>query len=288
MGALALAPLAAMCGKTAPDPRGEMARDQFLFAAWRPEPLVALLVLQRQRAAPNQPVYLEAKAFVAARGELKLLFFDRVALDTWPASLTAAVTAWQAVGRVRPTLVCRGMELQLGVQLPSGGLQLQCQDLQPAGESDDPHGRSALRAGSATFTVNGQTWPGELLCEELLPGARAWVRYHQFAMWAVAARSGALILARVRPGQPDPVAVQVLGGKVARVRWQANETQQVLDQSTHFPITHEWQVGDPPQLVARTGGSTAHGQSPAGTPALYDMAVARSDTLLALVSTLAD
>lgn len=291
VGALGLAPLLAMCNRAPRDPGGEMARDQLVFGAWQPEPLVALFVLQRQRTAPGQAVSLEAKAFVAARGELKLLFFDRVTLDEWPQDLAAAVAAWQKAGparTARPSLVQRGAELQLAVQLPSGGLQLHGRDLRDAGELDDPHGRAALQAGSATLTLNGQTWQGELLSEHLLPGARAWVHYRRFAMWVVATSTGALILARVRPGQPDQAALQVRGGKATRVAWQATQTQQVDDATTHFPVAQQWLVADPPQAVTRTGGSTARGQSPSGSPALYDVGVARSKGLLALVSTLAD
>jgi len=290
-GALAFAPLLAMCGKRVRDPSGEMARDQLIFAAWQPEPLVALLVLQRQRAGDDQPIYLEAKAFVAARAELKLLFFDRVVLDEWPQDLAAAVAAWQRSGArhtARPSLAQLGSTLQLGVQLPSGGLQLQSDDLSPAGEVSDPHGRAALQAGTAQLTLNGQTWRGQLLCERLQPGARAWVHYRRFAMWAMVTGTGALVLARVHGDQADPAAVLVQSGRAARITLPANVVRQALDTTTGLPIVQQWQVLDPPQPATRTAGTTVRGQNPSGGAALYDMAVVRGDGLLALVSTLAD
>ncbi len=292
LGVLAAGPLLmAACDKRSAHGAGEMARDQLVFGAWQPEPLVALLVLQRQRAAPGEPVTLEAKAFIAARGELKLLFFERVSLSEWPLDLPAAVAAWQRSGKpstARPKLSAHDNQLDLSVQLPSGGLRLHSEILQEAGTVIDPHGVALLRAGWATLTVNGKDWHGQLVAERLQPGARAWLHYRRFEMWVMLRSSGALTLARVQHGGPNRAALLVQAGQASQVQLPVAITAEQLDFSTQLKQAQAWQVGDAATQMTRTAGTTTRGRSPSGGPALYNLSVAQGDGALALVSGLSD
>lgn len=281
-------------GQPAPPQHAEMARDQIFFAAQTPEPVLLALILQRTRTPTEPTTALEVKAFLVARNRLQSLFWERVSLDTWPGDdLDAVLTAWQAQRKgpaLRLDFAVQPTTLDVSVRQPSGGFALHATRLSPLGKMTDPHGMVSLRAGSAALEVNGETWHGPVLAEQLAPESQAWPTYGQFEMWLAAAPDGALWLGRNDLMHHSGQAAVVPLAQPARLAaFPVAVTRSRVDVPTGFALPNAWNIAlEAPVALVRQTGEPSRGHAPNGGPAVYDISVATGPQTTALVFHLQD
>lgn len=273
---------------------GEMARHQWFFAAQHPQPVLLALVLQRTRAPGDTTTRLEAKAFVVAGGKLQSIFFRTATLPGWPgATLQGTVQAWQRVG-LGPGLrleTAGGQDgVGLSIQQPSSRISLDCPRLTPPVRLVDPHGPADLASGPAALVVNGARWQGTLVQETLLPGARDWVRYGRFEMWALLTAEGTLGLGRLDyQGHSGRGELLLAEPTTRRVIWQTDVVQEEVEATTGWPLARSWRAQwGPSAVIRRVDGTLQRGRSPGGGPAIYDIGVGAGDGTLALIFALRD
>jgi len=272
----------------------EMARDQLFFAAFVPEPVILALIVQRTRDPAVPGATLEAKAFLVARNRLQSLFWERVALDTWPGrDLAAVLKAWQSQRKgpgLRLSFAVAATQFTLTVRQPGGSFSLRGSQLHDIGWTADPHGRTALRAGSGELEVNGQTWHGAVLAETLEPGSRAWPEFGRFELWLAATQDGALWLGRSDLAAGRGSATVVAPGKPARVQpFSVRIAQTRRDAVTGFALPTAWHAHlDETRTLSRTDGQSGRGTAPGGRQAVYDISVAGEPRATALIFHLQD
>ena len=257
------------------------ARDQLVFAAVAPEPVVTVLVVQRSEG--EEGVTLEAKAFVAWRGRWQTPFYERLSLPAWPGErLDSALAAWRdapaaAPKRLRWTSGDEG--LALAIRRPEGALVLVAGSMAPAGGTEDPHGRVTWRAGAATLTLNGRTFEGHAAHERLEPPAVAWPSFGRFEMWVLAPEAGGLVLGRAWLGSRRGEALVVdAGGRAAVAAFSVEPLETSHDPETGFALPVRWRVAQGAEgVLTRGDGARARGSGAQGGPAVYDIGVALED-----------
>lgn len=268
----------------AAEPPPQVARDQLFFASVQPEPMLAILIVQRSADASGA-VQLETKVFMAHKGKWIPPFWERVKLKAWPGpSLVEAAQAWQQAGGgrdLRLSVEQDGGGIGVHVRRRQGGLALVARQLTSAGSGPDPHGEVRWHTGPATLRVNGRTFDGVLAAEHLRTPRTAWPTFGRFEMWLYGPPGGGLTLGRLhllgRTGEGAALQVSRQGRAVS-APFQVRVAAVRPDPGSGFELPVRWQVG-PKLTLVRSDGVLAHGKAPDGGKAAYDVSLALASGL---------